>query len=131
VCRIVIDYTQLPDNLKELDEPEDVKKMGDRLNRAISELQNTIQRIQAPNMRVSIFIFCLRHFTQIEYTVGRAMAQAVRRWPLTSEARIRAQVSPCRICGGHIGTGTEFSPEFFGSLLSVSFHRGPLYSPGR
>ncbi|XP_069688454.1 structural maintenance of chromosomes protein 1A [Periplaneta americana] len=49
--RIVIDYTQLPDNLKELDEPEDVKKMGDRLNRAITELQNTIQRIQAPNMR--------------------------------------------------------------------------------
>lgn len=69
MCRIVIDYTQLPDNLKELDEPEDVKKMGDRLNRAISELQNTIQRIQAPNMRVSIFIFCLRHFTQIEYIV--------------------------------------------------------------
>ncbi|PSN35220.1 Structural maintenance of chromosomes protein 1A [Blattella germanica] len=52
--RIVIDYTQLPDNLKELDEPEDVKKMGDRLNRAITDLQNTIQRIQAPNMRVGI-----------------------------------------------------------------------------
>jgi hypothetical protein len=56
----VIDYTQLPDNLKELDEPEDVKKMGDRLNRAITELQNTIQRIQAPNMRVSVLIFYLR-----------------------------------------------------------------------
>ena len=54
MCRIVIDYTQLPDNLKEQDEPEDVKKMGDRLNRAINELQNTIQRIQAPNMRVSV-----------------------------------------------------------------------------
>lgn len=53
MCRIVIDYTQLPDNLKEQDEPEDVKKMGDRLNRVITELQNTIQRIQAPNMRVS------------------------------------------------------------------------------
>lgn len=56
----MIDYTQLPDNLKELDEPEDVKKMGDRLNRAIAELQNTIQRIQAPNMRVSVLIFYLR-----------------------------------------------------------------------
>jgi len=60
MCRIVIDYTQLPDNLKELDEPEDVKKMGDRLNRAITELQNTIQRIQAPNMRVSVLILYLR-----------------------------------------------------------------------
>ena len=56
MCRIVIDYTQLPDNLKEQDEPEDVKKMGDRLNRAINELQNTIQRIQAPNMRVSVLL---------------------------------------------------------------------------
>jgi structural maintenance of chromosome 1 len=56
----VIDYTQLPDNLKEQDEPEDVKKMGDRLNRAITELQNTIQRIQAPNMRVSVLLLYLK-----------------------------------------------------------------------
>ena len=56
IFRIVIDYTQLPDNLKELDEPDDVKKMGDRLNRSITDLQNTIQRIQAPNMRVGLLM---------------------------------------------------------------------------
>nr|CAD7452147.1 unnamed protein product [Timema tahoe] len=49
--RIVIDYGQLPDNLKELDENDEVKKMGNKLERAINDLQHTIQRIQAPNMR--------------------------------------------------------------------------------
>jgi hypothetical protein len=45
--------------------------------------------------------------------VGRAMAQAVSRWPLTAEARVRARVNPCGICGGQSGTGQVFS-EFFG-----------------
>jgi hypothetical protein len=41
------------------------------------------------------------------------MAQAVSRWPLTAEARVRARVSPCWIYGSQIGTGQVFS-EFFG-----------------
>jgi hypothetical protein len=31
---------------------------------------------------------------------GAAMAQAVSRQPLTAEAWVRLQVSPCGICGG-------------------------------
>jgi hypothetical protein len=42
--------------------------------------------------------------------MGRAMAQAVRRRPLTAEARVRVRVNPCGICGGQSGTGTGFSP---------------------
>jgi structural maintenance of chromosome 1 len=48
--RITIDYSSLPDNLKDVDE-EDLKKSTDKLTKVINELQNTIQRIQAPNMK--------------------------------------------------------------------------------
>jgi hypothetical protein len=46
------------------------------------------------------------------------MAQAVSLQPLTAEARVRSQVSPCGICGGQCGTGTGFSPSFRFSLVS-------------
>jgi hypothetical protein len=36
------------------------------------------------------------------------MNQAVSRWPLTAEARVRAPVSPCLIYGGQSGTGQAF-----------------------
>ena len=49
--RITIDYGLLPDHLKDIDE-DDYKKTHDKLNRAINDLQHTIQRIQAPNMKV-------------------------------------------------------------------------------
>jgi hypothetical protein len=66
------------------------------------------------------------------------MAQAVSRWPLTAEARVRTRVNPCGICGGQSGTGTGFSQEFFAfpvSIIPPGFHthvssggrtRGPL-----
>jgi hypothetical protein len=47
------------------------------------------------------------------------MALVVSRRPLTAEARVRARVNPCGICGGQSGIGTGFSPEFFGSPLSI------------
>lgn len=48
--RITIDYALLPENLKDVEE-EDIKKTTDKLTKIINDLQNTIQRIQAPNMR--------------------------------------------------------------------------------
>jgi hypothetical protein len=46
----------------------------------------------------------------------------VSRQPLNVEARVRARVNPCGICGGQIGTGAGFSSS--SSVFPViSFHR--------
>jgi hypothetical protein len=54
---------------------------------------------------------------------GRAMAQVVSRRPFAAEARVRARVNPCGICGGQSGTGTGFSTSSSVFPLSISFHR--------
>jgi hypothetical protein len=61
-------------------------------------------------------------FSCLKYNsvLGRAMAQAVSRRPLTAEARVRSRVSPCVICGGQSGTGTSFSPST--SVFPCQFH---------
>jgi hypothetical protein len=51
---------------------------------------------------------------------GRAIAQAVSRRVPTTEARPRAQVSPCKICCGQSGTGTGFSPS--PSVYTCQYH---------
>jgi hypothetical protein len=57
---------------------------------------------------MKLALFCNLNFTKICINLGRAMVQAVSRWPLTAEARVRARVDPCGICGGQSGTGTGF-----------------------
>jgi hypothetical protein len=52
--------------------------------------------------------------------MGRAMAQAVSRRPLTAEAEVRSRVRPYGICGGQSGTGTGFSPST--SVFPCQFH---------
>uniref|UniRef100_A0A0A9YLV3 Structural maintenance of chromosomes protein n=1 Tax=Lygus hesperus TaxID=30085 RepID=A0A0A9YLV3_LYGHE len=48
--RIIIDYSGLAEDLKDIDE-DDVKKVGDKLAKHISDQSLTLQRIQAPNMK--------------------------------------------------------------------------------
>ncbi|KAG6455682.1 hypothetical protein O3G_MSEX009326 [Manduca sexta] len=49
--RIRVDYSLLSENLKDLDEPDEIKRKADKLQKAINSLQNTVDKIQAPNMR--------------------------------------------------------------------------------
>lgn len=50
--RIRVDYSSLSENLKELEEPDEIKRKADKMQKAINSLQNTVDKIQAPNMRV-------------------------------------------------------------------------------
>jgi hypothetical protein len=58
------------------------------------------------------------------------MAQAVSRWPLPAEARVRVRAIPCGICVNKVALGHVFLrvPRF---PLSTSFHLFNLvYHPG-
>jgi hypothetical protein len=50
----------------------------------------------------------------------RALAQAVGRQPLTTEAQVRSRFSQCGISGGQRGTGTGLSTST--SVFSCQFH---------
>lgn len=51
--RIQVDYHMLSDTLKDKEEKDEIKKTADKLLNAIKNLQETLTKIQAPNMRVS------------------------------------------------------------------------------
>ena len=51
------------------------------------------------------------------------MDQAVSCRPLTAEVWVLFQASPCKVCGGQIGSGTGFPLEFLGFSVSVSLHQ--------
>ncbi|CAH1107174.1 unnamed protein product [Psylliodes chrysocephalus] len=50
-ARIKIDYRSLNEDLKDLDERDEIKKKADKLLKQIHQLQDTLGKIQAPNMR--------------------------------------------------------------------------------
>ncbi|XP_064632615.1 structural maintenance of chromosomes protein 1A-like [Lineus longissimus] len=50
-ANIMLDYRSLDEELTELDTSDEVKKMLDRMNKNIAEMQNTLHRINAPNMK--------------------------------------------------------------------------------
>ncbi|XP_066249055.1 structural maintenance of chromosomes protein 1A [Euwallacea similis] len=50
-ARIQIDYSMLSDDLKDLEERDEIKKRENKLLKSIQSLQDTLQSIQAPNMK--------------------------------------------------------------------------------
>jgi len=57
--------------------------------------------------------------TTIQVIYDHSMTQAVSRRPLTAEARVLSQVSPCEIGEEQSVTGGRFFSEYFGFLLSI------------
>lgn len=51
VNEIQLDYRTIPRNLKDIDEPEQVKKSGDGLNRELQQKLDTLEKIQTPNLK--------------------------------------------------------------------------------
>ncbi|XP_078369218.1 structural maintenance of chromosomes protein 1A-like [Oculina patagonica] len=50
-ANLVIDYSSLSRNLKQLDDPSEIRNMMNELTNKVNKLQTTLQRIQAPNMK--------------------------------------------------------------------------------
>ncbi|XP_054718962.1 structural maintenance of chromosomes protein 1A-like [Uloborus diversus] len=50
-AKIVLDYSDLEEDLKELDTNDEIKKEGDRLNKEVNDMLSLLKRIQAPNMK--------------------------------------------------------------------------------
>jgi len=48
---IQVDYRLLTRNLKDIDEPDQVKKTGDSLNKELQQKLDTIEKIQTPNLK--------------------------------------------------------------------------------
>jgi hypothetical protein len=59
---------------------------------------------------------------------SHSVVQAVSCWPVTAEAGLQSQVSPCGICGGQISTGTRFSLSTSG-LSSQYYSTVAVYLP--
>lgn len=50
-ANLVIDYSSLNRNLKQLEDPSEICNMMNELSNKVTKLQTTLQRIQAPNMK--------------------------------------------------------------------------------
>lgn len=50
-ARIKVDYNSLADSLTDLDEPDEIKRRADKMQKGINVTQNIVDKIQAPNMR--------------------------------------------------------------------------------
>ena len=70
--KIKIDYSGLTDNLQDLDDGDDVRKVEKNLEKQINEVANTIQRIQVRNIINSKSIL----YEYKKYTLYRVFKKA-------------------------------------------------------
>jgi hypothetical protein len=68
-------------------------------------------------------------YIEVKGTLGRAVAQAVRRWLPTAAARVRVRAA-CGVCSGQSGTGTGFLRVLQFPLPIIPPISPSSYSPG-
>lgn len=56
-----------------------------------------------------------------KFTIIQAITQAISRWLLNAELRVRSRVTSCEVNAGQCDAGTGLSPIFFGIPLLISF----------
>lgn len=49
-----VNYRSLPSSVKELDNDEDVRKAVDKMNKEIAELNDTLGKLNAPNLKAKL-----------------------------------------------------------------------------
>lgn len=52
IYRITVDYSLLPDHLKDLEDADDIKKVTDKMAKTMAEQSMKLQKIHAPNFKV-------------------------------------------------------------------------------
>ncbi|CAK9295634.1 unnamed protein product [Gordionus sp. m RMFG-2023] len=80
-AKIVIDYTFLPDELKDLDTREEIKRVGEIILRELAEKQLAMDRISAPNMKALEKLDCVRERfqeTSEEFETARKRAKRAK-----------------------------------------------------
>lgn len=51
-----MDYSSLPDHLKDLEDPDDIKKVTDKMAKTMAEQSMKLQKIHAPNFKVNCIL---------------------------------------------------------------------------
>uniref|UniRef100_A0A1I7XKI5 SMC hinge domain-containing protein n=1 Tax=Heterorhabditis bacteriophora TaxID=37862 RepID=A0A1I7XKI5_HETBA len=69
-ARIKVNYRQLPDVMKDIEEEDDVRKHVEKMNKEINEMQSHISRLNAPNLKAN-----QRHEREAETTEECEMAR--------------------------------------------------------
>lgn len=54
--RITVDYSSLSDHLKDLEDPDDIKKTTDKMAKVMAEQSMKLQKIHAPNFKVNLSV---------------------------------------------------------------------------
>lgn len=88
VYRITVDYSLLPDHLKDLEDPDEIKKLTDKMAKTMAEQSMKLQKIHAPNFKVNLqncnIVKSLKRYSEILDTVAEILSVIQRGFSFTT-----------------------------------------------